>query len=49
MSDRWNPRVADACTACRGWGFYSVSKDPDQEADCLDCGGTGIKPKEPNP
>lgn len=43
----WNPRVADACHMCQGWGFYSVSKDPDEERDCLDCGGTGVrKPKE---
>ncbi|MFF7293160.1 hypothetical protein ACFY9N_11580 [Microbacterium sp. NPDC008134] len=28
---------------CQGWGFYSVSKDPDEERDCLDCGGTGVR------
>lgn len=43
MSDRWNPRVRDACPICRGWGFYSTSKDPDEEADCLACGGTGTR------
>lgn len=41
MSNRINPHVRDACEFCRGWGFYSVSKDPDREAKCLECGGTG--------
>ncbi|MDY0984642.1 hypothetical protein SOM10_12120 [Microbacterium sp. CFBP9023] len=49
MSNRVNPHVHDPCDACRGWGFYSVSKDPDEVAKCLDCQGTGTKPKEPNP
>jgi hypothetical protein len=43
----WNPRVTDACPMCQGWGFYSISKDPDTELDCLDCHGAGVKkPKE---
>lgn len=46
MGNRVNPHVADPCAACRGWGFYSVSKDPDIEAKCLDCQGTGNQNKE---
>lgn len=46
MSNRVNPHVTDPCAACRGWGFYSVSKDPDEVATCLDCRGTGHRHKE---
>lgn len=41
MSRQVNTAVADPCAECRGWGFYSISKDPDEVANCLECGGTG--------
>lgn len=34
------------CPECGGYGFYSLSDDPDVEWQCEECGGTGVAPRE---
>ncbi|RBO73479.1 hypothetical protein DSP71_04810 [Microbacterium sp. H6] len=40
-----NPTIHDYCRACFGWGAHTVRKgtDYEDEIDCLDCGGSGIR------
>lgn len=49
MSERRrNPEIHDYCRACFGWGSTTVRKgsEYEDEWDCLDCGGTGIRNNE---
>ncbi len=52
MADRRpNTAVENPCPSCLGWGGHIVGRGTDREDSekCLDCRGTGIKQKEPNP
>lgn len=45
---RRNPAIHDYCRSCMGWGSTTVRKgsEYEDEWDCLDCGGTGIRNNE---
>ena len=49
MSRKPNPAIRDYCRSCLGWGFYLRWKDPDDEEECIDCGGTGKRRQEGQP
>lgn len=48
MTRRPNPAIHDHCRACFGWGAHTVRNgtDYEDELDCLDCGGTGVRREE---
>lgn len=45
MTRRPNPAIHAYCRACFGWGSTTVRKSTDyeDEIECLDCDGTGIR------
>lgn len=46
MSDRRpRPGIHNHCPTCLGWGFHVVRKGTDyqDEIDCTDCNGTGVR------
>lgn len=45
MNRRPNPAIHDYCEACFGWGSTTVRKgtDYEDEIECLDCGGSGVR------
>lgn len=45
MTRRPNPAIHDYCRTCFGWGAHTVRKgtDYEDELECLDCRGSGIR------
>lgn len=45
MTRRPNPAIHDYCRPCFGWGSTTVRKgtDHEDEIECLDCGGSGVR------